>query len=129
MKVYNAGNLMNKTVLVAEDDEFNYLLIETILSQHGFRVVHAWNGKEAVVLYRYEKAVDIILMDLQMPVMDGFTAMQEIRKLDKNIPVIVQTTYDIDGMKDKAFRMGGNEFITKPIEPDVLLNKIGKYLH
>ncbi len=129
MEVDNVGNQTNKTVLIAEDDEFNYLLIETLLSLHGYRVVHARNGKEAIVLYQSDKAIDIVLMDLQMPVMDGFAAMREIRKFDEHIPVIVQTTYDIDRMRTKAFRMGCNDFITKPIEPKILLSKIEKHLY
>lgn len=118
----------NVSVLVAEDDEFNYILIKTVLSLNGYRVIRAHNGKEAVGLHRSEKTVDIILMDLQMPVMDGFAAIQEIRKTDEHVPVIVQTTFSMDGMKEKAFLMGCNDFITKPIDPEILLNKMRKYI-
>ncbi|MFW6290593.1 MAG: response regulator [Mariniphaga sp.] len=128
MEVDKRGNQVIKKVLVAEDDEFNYLLIETVLTLHGYSVVHARNGKEAIGLFRSEKTIDIVLMDLQMPVMDGFAAIQEIRTFDEHVPVIVQTTHNIDGMRDKAFRVGCSDFITKPIEPEVLLNKIEKYL-
>ncbi|MFW6290656.1 MAG: response regulator [Mariniphaga sp.] len=123
-----AKNKNARTVLIAEDDEFNYTLIKTILSLHGFEVVRARDGKEAVDLYRSCEGVDIVLMDLQMPVMDGFTALKEIRSLDGHVPVIVQTTYNIDGMRDKAFRLGCNEFITKPIDPDFLMSTVEKYI-
>jgi two-component system, cell cycle response regulator DivK len=117
-----------KTVLVVEDDEFYYCVLKKFLSQRNYRIIHAWNGKEAVDLFRSNDGIDLILMDIQMPVMDGFSATREIRKLDDHVPVIVQTAYTGVGMKEKAFSSGCNDVITKPVEREILVSKMGKYL-
>ncbi len=117
-----------KTVLVAEDDEFNFFVLKSLLSKLRYKVFHARDGKEAVDLFRSGITIGLILMDIQMPVMDGFSATREIRKLDSEVPVIAQTAYVIDRVREKALKSGCNDFITKPIMRNVLFNKVEKYL-
>jgi CheY-like chemotaxis protein len=115
---------VQKTILIAEDDEFNFLLIESLLTRNAFHILHASNGREAVHLYMTYSDICLILMDLQMPVMDGFAATKEIRKTNKVIPVIAQTAFVAPGVKEKAYSSGCNAFITKPIDPEALIMQI-----
>lgn len=115
---------ITKTILIAEDDEFNYLLMESLLIRNGFNIVRAVNGSEAVHLHMKENGICLILMDLQMPVMDGFTATQEIREVDKAVPIIAQTAFVVPGVKEKAIDSGCDAFLTKPIDPEALLTQI-----
>jgi two-component system, cell cycle response regulator DivK len=109
---------------VADDDDFNFFVIESLLSPYSYRIIHARNGEEAVEMFRSQQDISLILMDIQMPVMDGFTATKEIRKLDDKIPIIVQTAYTINKVKEMAMNCGCNDFLTKPIDADLLIRKI-----
>lgn len=117
-----------KLILVADDDDFNFFVIESLLTPFNYRVIHARNGEEAVRIFRTKKGISLILMDIQMPVMDGITATKEIRKNDKKVPVIAQTSYKIDKIREMAINSGCNDFLTKPLNSDLLIHKIEKYL-
>ncbi len=117
------------TVLIAEDDELSYLVLKKLLSKGSYKILHARDGREAVELFQLNHDVGLILMDIQMPVMDGFSATREIRKLDNHVPVIVQTGSSGDWVREKAFSSGCSDFIMKPVGRDVLGSKVGKYLH
>jgi CheY-like chemotaxis protein len=112
----------NHLILVAEDEEANWLYLEQVLSLQKRNVIRAANGREAVDLCRV-KPVDLVLMDIKMPVMNGFEALEEIRKLKPDLPVIAQTAYalpnDVERLK-KSF----DDFITKPIDRNLLAEKI-----
>lgn len=124
----NPSETVSKKILVAEDNEFNYFLIETILSPLKLNIFHAKNGEEAVNIFNSEDKIALILMDIQMPVMDGFTATREIKKIDRNIPVIIQTAYNYDHYRQQANETGCCGFIEKPLDPVVLLNKVKQYI-
>jgi signal transduction histidine kinase/CheY-like chemotaxis protein len=112
----------NHLILVAEDEEANWLYLEQVLSLQKRNVIRAANGREAVDLCRV-KPVDLVLMDIKMPVMNGFEALEEIRKMKPDLPVIAQTAYalpnDVERLK-KSF----DDFITKPIDRNLLAEKI-----
>jgi CheY-like chemotaxis protein len=114
----------SKTILIAEDDEFNYLLMESLLIRKGYNILRALNGREAIHLHLSEPEICLILMDLQMPEMDGFTATQKIREEDKDVPIIAQTAFVVPGIKEKAIGSGCDAFLTKPIDPEALLTQI-----
>jgi CheY-like chemotaxis protein len=92
-------------------------LSKPFLCALGYDIIRAGNGREAVQLHMKYPEICLILMDLQMPVMDGYAATKKIRELDKLIPVIAQTAFVMPGVKEKAFRSGCNAFLTKPIDP------------
>lgn len=105
-------------ILVAEDEEINYLFIETLLEDEinlNCRVIHAKHGKEAVDICKENHDIDIVLMDLKMPIMNGFDATVEIKKINPNVPIIAVSAYTSIQDKEKAFRAGCNDFISKPI--------------
>lgn len=118
----------SQAILVAEDEEYNYLLIEALLEMKDFRVIHAWNGKEALALYQEHPEIVLILMDIKMPVMDGQTAMNEIRKMNPGIPIIAQTAYSFEQEKQNILESGFDEYIPKPIKKEELWEKIQKFI-
>lgn len=113
-------------ILVAEDTDSNYLLIKSII-RDKYSLIHAHNGSEAIKLWAQNK-IDLILMDINMPQMDGITATKEIRKENKQIPIIAATAYAFDGDRQKALEAGCTDYIAKPIKPKELLTMIAKYL-
>ena len=115
--------MSTKTILIAEDDEVIFMYLQIILKSNNFNILHARNGLEAINLWQ-ENKVDLILMDIKMPVMNGLDAIREIRKTDKEIPIIVQSAYTSDENKESAALLGSNDFITKPINKSELIEKI-----
>lgn len=109
------------TLLIAEDNESNYTLIKAILKDYN--LLHAWNGQEAIDLYRIYHP-DMILMDLKMPVMDGYQATEEIRKGNTIIPIIAVTAFAFAEDEQRVSQSGFNGYVAKPIKPNDLKKKI-----
>ena len=114
------------TILVAEDDENNFNLILRFLSDSNLHIIRAKNGKEALSYCESGSPVDLVLMDLKMPEMDGYEATIKIKKSLPNLQVIAQTAFVTDN--EKAFNSGCVDIITKPFNRKTLLEKIKKYL-
>jgi len=117
-----------KTVLVAEDDRSNFLLLQKILSKSGLNILHAEDGKEAVNMVKEHEEIDLILMDIRMPRMDGIEATQNIKQLRSDLPVIVQTAYTMSSEKEKSFKAGCDDYVSKPINMKELFSTISKYI-
>ncbi|KXL51776.1 signal transduction histidine-protein kinase BarA [Anaerotignum neopropionicum] len=112
-------------VLVVEDNKTNQLIAKTLLHQIGVESILASDGKEGVELYlQYKDKIALILMDLHMPVMNGYDAAEEIRKTSPNIPIVAMTADVILGVKEKCARSGIYHYISKPFDPDQFLQKI-----
>lgn len=123
------GSLENKTLLVAEDEEMNIVYMKEILADTKANVLWAKNGEEAVKLAKENPSIDLILMDIKMPVMNGYEATQKIREFNKNVIIIAQTAYALTGEKEKTIEAGCNYYITKPIEIKILMNTIQGFLN
>ncbi|MCX6283925.1 MAG: ATP-binding protein, partial [Bacteroidetes bacterium] len=122
-----SGVLANKTVLVVEDEESNYFLLERILRRTAANVLWAKNGIDAIEMA--EKGnIDLVLMDVRMPVMDGYEATGEIRKFNKTIPIIAQTAYALKGEKERSTAAGCDGYISKPIDPKEFLETIIRFI-
>jgi CheY-like chemotaxis protein len=89
----------------------------------------AKNGKEAVEIYKNHKHIDVIIMDIKMPEMDGYEATQVIKNMNKEIPVISQSAYAMPADIDKGYDSGMNDYLIKPVKPKVLLSIINKHLN
>jgi PAS domain S-box-containing protein len=118
-----------KTILIAEDEENNYLLLLEFLSSLNVELLHANNGKEAVEICESEKVISLVLMDIKMPVMDGYAATREIRKNYPGLPVVALTAYSFEDDRKKAFACGCNDFISKPFSKNAILETVTKYLY
>lgn len=114
------------TILVAEDNPSNFKFMEAILKKE-YRILHAWNGQEAVELYKEHKPY-IILMDISMPVLDGYGAKDAIHELSPDVPIIAVTAYAFASDEQKIFASGFDGYIAKPINPDLLRRKIREQL-
>jgi signal transduction histidine kinase/CheY-like chemotaxis protein len=110
------------TALVAEDDDINFSLIKSMLKTQNIKVIHAVNGIEAVEICRSQKNIDLIIMDIRMPGIDGYTASRQIREFRPDVVIIVQTAYYED--KEAALKSGCNDFISKPFSKEQFISKI-----
>lgn len=110
------------TLLVAEDNESNYLLFETILS-NDYNLIHAWDGREAVDLFKQHQP-NIIIMDINMPNMDGYEATREIRKVSKTVPIIAVTAYAFASDKERIMENGFNGYVSKPVNANKLKSEL-----
>ncbi len=117
-----------KTVLVAEDEEYNYDLIREILSFYNIEVLHAWNGKEAVKMVQQNPNIDLVIMDVKMPIMDGYEATKRIKTLNPELPVIALTAYALEGDRALALHNGCDDYLSKPVSIMVLKDMVFKYL-
>jgi len=117
-----------KKVLVVEDSDTNYLLIEALLSNYGVALTRTTKGKDSIQIIKNNDDYDLILMDIQLPDINGYDATSEIRKFNTKIPIIAQTAYAMYDSVVKALKVGCNDFIAKPIKTKKLLSLIGKYL-
>ncbi|MCG8698382.1 MAG: response regulator, partial [Bacteroidales bacterium] len=119
------------TILVVEDEEINYLYLETLFEEekkYKFNVLHAKNGKEAIDLCQENENIDIVLMDLKMPVMNGFEASKIIKEKRPDLPIIAQTAYSTHSDKSLALNNGCDDFISKPIDRDKFFQLVYKHL-
>jgi signal transduction histidine kinase/CheY-like chemotaxis protein len=112
----NGLDLGNKTILIAEDDNINFLLLKKILELKKYTVLRANNGKEAIDICRNNPTVNLVFMDIKMPVMDGFEAFLIIKTFKPNLPIIAQTAHSSIEDKEKIIKLGFTNYITKPLE-------------
>jgi signal transduction histidine kinase/CheY-like chemotaxis protein len=119
--------LANLQVLIAEDNPVNVMLMKKLFSKWGITPVIAENGERAIELFQYG-SFDIILMDLQMPILDGFEAAKAIRKMPDvrkaNVPIIALTASALFDIKDKVYESGMNDYVSKPFKPTELVEKM-----
>ncbi len=115
-------------ILIAEDVESNYLYLSAVLSKIQAKIYWAKNGKEAVNIFKEEESLDLILMDLQMPEMNGYEATKIIKNSDPKLPIIAQTAFAMSDDREKALEAGCDDYLAKPIKSKDLLNIVGKYI-
>jgi CheY-like chemotaxis protein len=121
-------DLSNHTILIAEDDDNSFTYLREILLKTKARIIHAVNGREVVEAVKLSGDIDLILMDIQMPYLDGYDAAAEIKKIISGIPIIAQTARAMEGDREKAILSGCDDYITKPVNPQNLLAKIQQFL-
>jgi len=119
----------NRVVLITEDEEVNFFYLKTLLQKANAKVIRAKNGKEAVDIINHHKGgVDLILMDLNMPVMDGYEAMRIIKAKHPSIPIIAQTAYTMNNDRHRCLEAGFNDYIAKPINRLALYRMVNENL-
>jgi CheY-like chemotaxis protein len=110
-----ANQLRKLTVLIVEDDETSEMLIRISLSAYCNNILNATTGVEAVEISRNNADIDLILMDINMPVMDGYKATREIRRFNQDVVIIAQTAFSLPIDHKQALEAGCNDYITKPL--------------
>ncbi len=118
----------NKVILVAEDVELNYKLISSALVGTKANVLWAKNGEEAVEICENNPNINVVLMDIQMPKMDGYDATKAIKRSKPSMPIIAQTAYAMPNDNIKCMEVGCNDYIAKPLNTNILLEKIEKHM-
>ncbi len=129
-KIKSANELYqweNKQILIAEDTDGNYFLMEEALRHTKVKIIRVKTGTEAVEFCK-NNIVDLILMDINMPEMNGYEATTAIKSYRKEIPVIVQTALSISDGKEKSIASGADDYIAKPIDLKTFLIKLKHYL-
>jgi len=119
----------NKTILIAEDDEISYKYLNLILTRKTHvNVLWAINGQLAIDFCRQYKHIDLVLMDLQLPIVDGMEAIRQIKAFKPNLPIVVHTANAYGDECEKCYEAGCDEYITKPANFQHLLYKIESLL-
>lgn len=118
----------NKNILLVEDEETNIILIQEFLANTQVKIDVSRNGESALNKIKEDGAYDLILMDIKMPIMNGMDATMAIKEIKKDIPIIAQTAYALSEEKEQALEAGCDDYITKPIRRDDLVELMSKYL-
>lgn len=121
--LYDEAILSGKKVLIVEDDQNSFFSLSSLLKSNGIEIIHAVNGREAIKCLHESSSIDIVLMDIMMPDMDGLDALKEIRKEKKwqQLPIISITAKAMRGNRETCLEMGATDYVSKPIDPQKLL--------
>ena len=121
-------NWKEKVILIAEDMETSNYFFEAALRKTGIHIFWAANGMEALKIAKNHDNIDAILMDINMPEMNGLDATKAIRKFNKNVPIIIQTAYVLSGEEEQSREVEANYFLSKPIKLEILLETLNKFI-
>ena len=121
-------DLGGKTILVVEDDIASFFFLNEILSEANAEIIHAKDGKQAVDICHDNKKIDLVLMDMQLPIINGYDATAKIKQFRKNLPIIAQTANAMVNDKDKCLSVGCIDYIAKPIKEPILMQMIERYI-
>lgn len=120
--------LKDRKILVVEDDASSRLYLNKILAKAGVNILNAGDGEEAVSMALNNPDLDLILLDIQLPLLDGYEALKKIRESNTNVIIVAQTAYGLLGDKEKIMNAGFNDFIIKPILAPALVDKLSSCL-
>jgi len=118
-----------KTILITEDDHSSFLLLKNYLELSNAKIIHAQNGSKSVDICASNSDIDLVLMDIQLPDMNGYAATRLIKENRSDLPIIAQTAFALAGERNKCLEAGCSDYISKPIDAKVLLEKINKQLN
>jgi CheY-like chemotaxis protein/anti-sigma regulatory factor (Ser/Thr protein kinase) len=121
------NQIKNLKILIVEDDELSEILLTKIINEDYNDYLYVKNGVDAIEVCRKNPDIDLILMDIKVPEMDGYEVTRQIRQFNKDVIIIAQTAYGLIGDKEKAIAAGCNDYISKPIDKDLLIELIKKY--
>lgn len=121
-------NWKEKNILIVEDDELSFEYLREILKETKANIFHAKDGQSAINYCKDENRIDLVLMDIQLPGIDGNTATKKIREFDKEVPIIAQTAYALEEERKKILQAGCNDYVSKPINEQELYKKMHNYL-
>lgn len=118
----------DKLILIAEDEDINYMFLVEALNFTQVKIIWTKDGRETIKVCKENSNIDLVLMDVKMPELDGYETTKQIKAFRPELPIIAQTAYAMAGEREKAFQAECDDFITKPIRPKKLLTTLTKYL-
>jgi CheY-like chemotaxis protein len=118
----------NKTILIAEDEEVNFIYLKTALSKTNVNILRAHNGEEAVEMAKVNPLIELILMDIKMPKMNGLEATKAIKSFRGDIVIIAQTAFAMDEDRKNCETVGVDDFLSKPVRYKLLFDTLNKHL-
>lgn len=119
---------MQKTILIVDDEEINFILIQEMLDEYAYNILKAENGLKAFEICKKTEAIDLVLMDIKMPIMDGYTSTKKIKEIRPNLPIIAQTAHALSGDRELALSSGCDEYISKPINRTRLIELVDYFI-
>ncbi|MGQ8336829.1 response regulator [Sunxiuqinia sp. A32] len=117
-------DLTGITILVAEDEQYNFIYLRELLSDYKANIIRAANGLHAIKLCEENQDIDVVLMDIRMPVMDGYESTKKIKEFRPELPIIAQTAFAMESDRKRALVEGCDDYISKPIRKNILVKKI-----
>ncbi len=123
-----SDNFEGKTILIAEDEDNNYIFLQEVLNQTNLKIIRAKNGLQAVSIFKAQPEISLILMDIKMPEMNGYQATEIIKGMKPSIPIIAQTAYAMAEDIIKGKNAGCDDYLSKPIKPELLISTIRHFL-
>jgi len=118
----------NKTILIAEDEEVNYIYLTTALSKTNVNILRAFNGQEAVEIAKVNPLVELILMDIKMPKMNGLEATKAIKSFRSDVVIVAQTAFAMEEDRKNCQAVGVDDFLSKPVRYKLLFETLSKHL-
>ena len=119
----------DKTIMVVEDEDSNYVLLDKMLKMRKAKVIIANNGQEAInIISKNGRKIDLVLMDIKMPIVNGYEATKKIKELKSGLPIIAQTAFKTSGEKERCLKAGFDDYVSKPYDKRILMSKINKWI-
>jgi len=128
IKETKKDKLKSKTILIVEDNKLSYKYFNIIYEEQGINTLWAKNGKKAIEFCLKHPEIDLVIMDIKMPIMDGYEATKKIKKVKPKLPIIAQTAFALSNDREKSIEAGCDDYITKPINKNLLLKLTDHYL-
>jgi PAS domain S-box-containing protein len=121
-------NLNHNTILIVEDEKYNYAYLNELLASKKVKIIHAWNGIVAVEKVKNNLNISLVLMDIKMPLMNGYEARQIIKQIRPELPIIAQTAFALSHDKEDALKAGFDSYLSKPTDKNLILETINSFL-
>lgn len=121
-------NIKSKTILIVEDVDTNYFYLSSLLQKMDCIILRATNGMKAIEMCRKDDTIDLVLMDIELPILDGYKATREIKKIKPNLPIIAQTAFAMTGERERSKEAGCDDYLSKPIRKEELLKILSRFI-
>lgn len=120
--------IMKKQILYIDSDTASYILVSAILNDPIIEITHCRDGLTAIKSFKQYPFFDLIITEIKVPIVNGFTILHEIRRIKPDIPIIAQTASVLDNMKERCLEAGFNEFVAKPFKLSLFVSIVNKYI-
>ncbi len=120
---------MKKQILYIDSDIASYILVSAILNDQNIEITHCRDGLTAIKSFKQYPLFDLVITEIKLPIVNGFTILHEIRMIKPDIPIIAQTASVLDNMKERCMEAGFNEFVAKPFEIGYFVRMVVKYVY